>query len=62
MAKSEISDDPQADKENNMPTPVSRKSFISKQSGSKHKRRNIKNSYEKSIKESNNEEENQKHL
>ena len=56
LEKMEISDDPQADKENNMPTPVSRKSTFIK-SGSKHKRRNIKNSYEKSLKENNTDEE-----
>lgn len=55
LEKSEISDDPQYDKENKMPTPVAKKTSHIKAS-SKHKRRNIKNSYEKSKAENSEED------
>lgn len=48
--KSSSKEDLLANKENNMPTPISKKGKNSK-NGSNLRKRNIKNSYEKSIKE-----------
>jgi len=56
--KVEMEEDSQEDKENNIPTPVAKKGLKRVKSGSKHKKRNIKNSYEKSIKKEISEDEN----